>query len=149
TAASVPALVGAMVGAAATIHTFAAALALMQDGHEQQRRRLTELADRALEAEAVLDHDEEVLHECRATVAGLNAASRLLATSSDRMAHDQVIALQAMVQAEMLRLESVLAAPVQASAAERSFALDDLLQPLALSLRAQGVDVVLHPTRLH
>lgn len=142
-----PVVVGAVVSTVAAMEVLATSLALLQDAFRVQHRRLVELHDRARRAEHAVEHDAELLHECRATVAGLSTASHLLATSAHRLGAVQVSALQSMLDAEMLRLQAILDAK-SGSDHEGWFDLDDVLEPVVASLRLQGVDVGMRPSRL-
>ncbi|WP_235737798.1 sensor histidine kinase [Nocardioides alcanivorans] len=145
---TLPATAGAVISTIATFQILASCLALTHDAHQEQLLRLTELAERAQRAEDVVEHDAELLHEARATIAGLSTASHLLATEAHRLERVQVTALQSMVDSEMIRLQAILGAHHASADTEAWVALDEVLDPLVISLRTQGCDVDIRPSGL-
>lgn len=108
-----------------------------------QQRRLRALARRAERAEADHERDEEILHEVRATVAGVNAATRLLRDNEARLDSPRRRHLAQMLDAEIVRLQQMLRDEPPPIA---EVALDDVVGPLVASTRALGVEVDWHPS---
>lgn len=144
----VPPIFGAVLALGASLQVLGTSAALLQDAHQQQAGHLADLTARVRRAEQTIEHDEELLHEARATVAGLTSASQLLTTSAHQLARAQVGELQAMLQAETERLQALLSEKEADQGADGWFTLDDILQPLVVSTRTQGVGVDFHPTGL-
>ncbi|WP_110206245.1 sensor histidine kinase [Nocardioides daejeonensis] len=132
-----PHLTCALVSTLAAFEVMATSLALVQDAHQVQLGQLAELAERAQRAEHTVEHDQELLHEARATVAGISSASQLLATSANRIPQPERAELQAMLEAEMRRLQHLLDATHE-EPTERWLDLDDVVHPLVVSQQAQG-----------
>lgn len=117
----------------------ATSLVLLHDAvteHALHLQRLTERADRA---EVKARDDEVLLHELRASVAGIGSASRLLATSASGIPAPRSDALQQMICAETDRLERLLVGSPAEPAGPVD--LDRLLEPLVTAQQAQGVAV--------
>lgn len=101
-----------------------------------------ELAFRAEAAEEALRRDEELLHELRATVVGITMAHQLLSTSGSGIHDETRDRLTALQDTELARLERlVVGVPERTS---DQVELEELVRPLADSLRLQGTDVECH-----
>lgn len=103
---------------------------------------LFELRFRAEAAEEALRHDEELLHELRATVVGITMAHQLLKTSSPEIQEATRDRLTELQDTELARLERlVVGVPERTS---REVDLRDIVRPLADSLSLRGTTVECH-----
>jgi signal transduction histidine kinase len=101
-----------------------------------------ELAFRAEAAEEALRGNEELLHELRATVVGITMAHQLLSTSDSGIQDATRDRLTALQDTELARLERlVVGVPERTS---DQVELQDVVRPLADSLRLQGTDIECH-----
>lgn len=118
------------------------AVVLMQQAVAQHDQRLVTLADRASLAEQSHGHDEELLHELRATVAGIASASRLLDQSPAQMVGGRSDGLHKMLASEVARLEKLLQRDVPEIAEPPELLdLDALIEPLVVGLATQGARI--------
>jgi len=104
--------------------------------------RLASLVERTAEAEAVVKHDREVVHNLRATTAGIVAGAHLLAGGRIPPGPRRD-ALEQMVDAECSRLERSNLCPDPAQVTE--FLLDEVVEPLVTAQEATGHHVCWHP----
>ncbi len=103
---------------------------------------LAELGSRAEAAEAALRRDEELMHELRATVVGITMAHQLLRTSSPEIHDATRQRLTELQNSELARLERlVVGVPERTS---DNIDLEDVVRPLAESLRVRGTMVECH-----
>lgn len=144
---ALPPIVGAALTLLASLQVLATTTALVHHAHQKQKRRLAELSARVEQAEDTIEQDEELLHEARATVAGMNSASQLLTSSAHRLSQSQVGELQTMLWAEIRRLQTLLENQPDVGV-DDWFAIDDVLRPLVASMRAQGVPIQFRPSEL-
>lgn len=135
-----------LLATAATMVTAFVAVHLLRAALDNQRRLVGLLTARAESAERSVMEDEEILHELRSTVAGINAASRLLLTTEQSMPQQHRARLQGLLEAEMSRLERLLAHPGAAPLALVD--LDEVIGPVVFSHGALGVDVSWTPSGL-
>lgn len=118
------------------------AIDLLQEAYVNHSGHLLELADRANRAEELVHREQEMRHEFRATVAGINSASRLLIGSTTRISQPRADSLRQMLEAEMCRLESMLAAdPANGAVAAERLDLDEVIEPVIVAQRTQGADI--------
>ncbi|MFS3128116.1 sensor histidine kinase [Nocardioides sp. Bht2] len=136
------------VCAATAITTLTASIALVQEAFATQSRRLAQLADRASQAETLVNDDAERLHECRSTLAGISSASQLLITEPQALAEEQTVRLRELLNSEMARLQTLLDPTITPDPAplRESVALDEVVEPLVLSALARGVQVDYRPS---
>ena len=121
---------------------FGSLLAIRLDRRRQralQDEIVERLGARIVAAEAAHERREEILHELKATVGGVAMASRLLSERRDEMGHDTVTRLEDMRQAELGRLERLLAPDTVLSAIPVD--LHRTISPLVVSLTSRGHDV--------
>lgn len=123
----------------------ATAVTLLIDAVKQYERRVESLAARASRAEADVHHDEEILHEVRATVAGVRSASSLLIDRALPPEDPRQQRLSRMLQAELRRLERLVN---ETRSTPQQVDLDALVEPLVVSLREQGAKVAFRPSGL-
>jgi len=106
----------------------------------------TLLNDRVVQAEQLMLHDREVLHELRSTVSGVTKANNLLGRADTVLPRTHRAQLQAMVEQELSRMERLLAdRPIRD---RRLVDLDDLIEPLVIAQRALGFEVRWEPSGL-
>lgn len=98
------------------------------------------LVERAKLAEDLIRKDAEVLHELRASVAGLNTASRLLLRRDSPVPRTYRTHLEEMLQSEMGRVERLL--DRQAITAPERVCIDEVIRPLVVGQRALGREVL-------
>jgi signal transduction histidine kinase len=135
-------LVATATGATAGIVILATSFTLLREALVEYTRRLVSLSDRAARAELLVHREEEMRHEVRAMMAGISSASRLLIISPGRLQNGQAESLRRMLEAEMSRLEELLAADTDSSpAAGEPLDLDRVLEPLVTSQRSQGAQI--------
>lgn len=104
----------------------------------------TLLGDQVVQAERRVLRDAEVLHELRATVAGVNKASRLLRRGDSLLPKSHRVKLESMLEHELDRMERLLEHRPETGG--RVVDLDDLIDPLVTAQRALGFDVLWEPT---
>lgn len=104
----------------------------------------TLLGDQVVQAERRVLRDAEVLHELRATVAGVNKASRLLRRGDSLLPNSHRVKLEAMLEHELDRMERLLEHRPETGG--QVVELDDLIDPLVTAQRALGFDVSWEPT---
>ncbi|QYJ04208.1 HAMP domain-containing histidine kinase [Nocardioides panacisoli] len=122
---------------------------LLHDAFRIHARRLVALTDRAASAETAAHQGEEMLHEFRATVAGIDSATRLLLQSSIHLPPEHRDSLQRMLEAELTRLQAMMQSDAARAAAEIEVVeLDQLLEPLVVAQRSQGATIEVAPTGL-
>jgi hypothetical protein len=92
-----------------------AAVAMSKRHHRRRARRRAagdeqrRLASRVDEAEAVLAHDQELMHELRATVTSVVMSQRLLASGRGRPPKSQQRRLERVLESGLERMERLLA----------------------------------------
>lgn len=104
----------------------------------EDRALLTGLADRATVAEQAAAHGEEVMHEMRSTLGGISSASELLLRRERELTERQRALLEDAVRTELARLGRMT---VQASEAADTFGLDEVVEPVVVAHRADGLEV--------
>ena len=104
------------------------------------------LNDRVVQAEQLMLHDREVLHELRSTVAGVTKANTLLRRADTVLPRTHRTQLQGMVEQELSRMERL---PADRPIRDRQLVdLDDLIDPLVVAQRALGYVVRWEPSGL-
>lgn len=128
---------------------FGSVVAIRLDRRRQQALQsdlVDRLGARIVAAEAARERKEEILHELKATVGGVAMASRLLSERRGELGADTVTRLEDMRQAELGRLERLLApAPVLGVL---PVDLHETISPLVVSLTSRGHDVEWRGTAL-
>lgn len=102
------------------------------------------LTDRVAEAERRAGRSSEVLHELRATVAGVNKASSLLRRGDALLPRSHRERLESMLGHELARMERLL--EHRATTDRELVELDDVIEPLVIAQRALGHEVRWEPT---
>lgn len=103
----------------------------------------TLLGDQVVHAERRVLRDAEVLHEMRATIAGITKASSLLRRADSLLPSDHRMKLEQMVEQELARMERLLEHRPEGKG--RVVDLDDLIDPLVTAQQALGFDVRWEP----
>jgi len=114
-------------------------LGLFRRALDRKAHRLAQLRARAEAAEESLRHDEELMHEVRATMAGISTAAQVL--QGNRYVASPVTEqqLHEMLAVEVSRIQRLLSG--REGAGPSRIDLDELLQPQVVAQRALGHDV--------
>ncbi len=141
-------LISTAVSLVSAICLVSTTLALLQEAYLQHHMQLAELGERVSEAEVRLHRDEELRHEARATVAGITNASQLLIDRTAALEKRQASQLRSMLESEMVRLQTLLAAPAETRTeiGDQDLDLDQVVSGLVVSLRAQGMQIDHQPS---
>jgi signal transduction histidine kinase len=131
----------------ALVFMAAMAAAMLRFVLEFDGLRLLGLRLRADTAEAAVQHDYERMHELRATVAGVRNVAAALRDHGRELDVTHRRRLEEMVDAELARLERLLAAD-DTPGQPGPVALDDMIGPLVLCHREFGADIRWQPSGL-
>jgi signal transduction histidine kinase len=129
------------VGLAAMVVANILAISLLRSVLDHRDLSMLSLSLRAESAEDSVRFEQERLHELRATLAGIRNASSTLSRDDELLDPSRKRLLEQMMTAELTRLERLL------SHEERTFAaapvaLDEVIDPLVVSHREQGMTVL-------
>lgn len=108
--------------------------------------RMLTLSLRANSAEETVRREQERMHELRATVAGIRSASGTLSRYEDQIDADRKQNIEQMMTDELARLERLLTSETDL-ATLGPVMLDDVIRPLVVRHREQGMTVHWRPTR--
>lgn len=143
---------GAVVGVALlAVEASAAALlcstvlALLRHTVLEDSSRLCELRSRIEQVETRTRQDQAVLHELKATVAGI-AAANLMLHHEDSLSPRQAEDLRALVDVEVERLERLLQRSDRTTAPLEVVDLDQIIAPRVLAHSARGQEVHWQPS---
>jgi signal transduction histidine kinase len=121
------------------------ATSLLQTVLDFHSLRMLTLSLRANSAEETVRREQERMHELRATVAGIRSASGTLSRYEDQIDADRKQNIEQMMTDELARLERLLSSETDL-ATLGPVMLDDVIRPLVVRHREQGMTVHWRPT---
>jgi signal transduction histidine kinase len=121
------------------------ATSLLQTVLDFHSLRMLTLSLRASSAEETVRREQERMHELRATVAGIRSASGTLSRYEDQIDADRKQNIEQMMTEELARLERLLSTEADL-ATLGPVMLDDVIRPLVVRHREQGMTVHWRPT---
>ncbi len=121
------------------------ATSLLQTVLDFHSVRMLTLSLRASSAEETVRREQERMHELRATVAGIRSASGSLSRYEDQIDTDRKQNIEQMMTEELARLERLLSTEADL-ATLGPVMLDDVIRPLVVRHREQGMTVYWRPT---
>lgn len=124
----------------------AVSVRMLQDAYLCHARRMVELSDRASDAEATAHRDADLLHELRATIAGVDTATRLLMHDDTAMPPERRESLRRMLEAELTRLRVIAAADICVPDEPQVVDVDRVLEPVVVAHRVQGARIEMPAT---
>jgi signal transduction histidine kinase len=140
-------IIAGFAGLAAMVVAGTLAISLLRSALDHRDLSMLSLSLRVETAEDTVRREQERLHELRATMAGLRSASARLSDGDETLDARRKRRLEQMMTAELVRLERLLS-QADRTAPATPVALDELLRPLVVSHREQGLTVHWRPSGL-